>query len=601
MDVKSLLTNCEVSLTDDVPFIKHDAVPFSKVKEQVVQHGGAEELDVYELLHVLFDDFEDDFTLGLSRQQQQEYQLRIRKDRLSKYLAELVWRRHSEHIKAASKVNGATAAVLRLTAKDVHAACDALMQEKNFQLSLLIAQIEQADDAFQDDIVTQISDWRGQNVLSEMSEEIRALYEILAGNTSIAQGKQNVPVEDRASTFAISEKIELDWVQAFSLCLWYGKHKNGDIAEIVAEFQEKLDSNVESATPIHSNGNEDPLWVVLKLFASDSGIRGKGSRTSAGAAKVDKPVLPQALSAMSQSFDSRASFRLHHVLSATLPSVAVDQEKADDLALALAFENSARGNVTGAVYALLHLSDSAKRAAQIKNLLDRHAASMPAPAPSYLPPLWTALRALFQIPAAWIYQAKALYARSSNESLAELHYLVLAKDYAQAHACLLRRVAPQLVIDEDWETLRHVVAKFGENPAQEVDSAVAAIGDEGIGLEWGNGGGVYADFVELMAMVDPSSSNRRDTGQAVNEKQKQKTALLERLMAALTAMNAQFKAETSALGLLELNKDREKLEERAALFEMGNCVARVVDLENADGGGDKVSLSVLCSEALHSG
>ncbi|EXJ64767.1 hypothetical protein A1O7_01105 [Cladophialophora yegresii CBS 114405] len=594
VDVKVLLTDVKVSVKDNVPFIKHDALPFSQVKAHLAQQvGGADELDVYELLHVLFDDYEDEFTTGLSRQQQQEYTSRIRKDRLSKYLADLVWRRHGDRIKAASKINAATAAILQLTAKNVHAACDALMQEENFHLTLLVAQIEQADSAFQADIATQISDWRGQAVISEMSEEIRALYEIVSGNTSIAQGRQNVAVEDRASTFAISEKFELDWIQAFALCLWYGKHKNGDIGEIVADFQTKLTSNLESATPVRTNGSEDPLWVVLRLFASSTSKGNKGSRANAAnaAAKVEKPVLPQALSALSEPWNSQKTCRLHNAIAAALsPDVSIDQEKADALALTLAFEHSTRGNIVEAVYALLHLSDATMRARQIQDLLDRHAASLPAPS-SQSRPLWTALTTAFHIPTTWLYRSKALYARSCNESLAELHCLVLATEYAQAHACLLRRVAPRFVIDEDWEGLSNVLARFGEDAAHKVDAAAATVtasAEQDTSPEWKSGGGVYADFVDLMALIGPARASGQ--GQDTTEKRKNKTALLERLQGGLRELSARFKSGTSSSGSdSDLAKDREKLEERVALREMGRAVARAIELESetdSDSGDD---------------
>ena len=593
MDVETLLRYTEVSLTDNVPCIRHAAMPFSQIKDHVaLQRGSLNELDVYELLHVLFDDYDDEFTVGLSHQQQEEFQARIRKDRLSRYLSELIWRCHGERIKAASKINAATSAIMQLTANNIHAACDALTAEKNFHLTLLVAQMGQADSASQQDISDQISAWRDQNVISEMSEDIRALYGILSGSTTIVQGKHHVPVEDRASTFAISERFELDWIQAFALSLWYGKQKNEDIHMVVADFQDKLNSGLESARPVASNRYEDPLWVVLKIFTSDSGSKG---RTSVTADEVEKPILPQALSALSQSWDSQKTSRLHQAMAVTLPSISIDQEKADDLAMSMAFEQSARGNITAAIYALLHLGDAFKRAHQIKDLLNRHAASLPSPPPgdknqaqSQSSGLWTALTSSLQIPPSWIYHSKALHARSCNESLAELHYLILASEFALAHECLLRRVAPHLVIDEDWETLKDVLTRFGDDAAQSVDVAVAGTG----GTEWKDGGQVYADFVELMVLMDPSTFGRRGSGQDANDKRKNKVAVLSRLQGALTGLNARFKATTSGwgAGVMESNKDRERLEERVALCEMGKAVARVIELENDVGVGQKVSL-----------
>ncbi|OAP59690.1 hypothetical protein AYL99_06988 [Fonsecaea erecta] len=598
--VKSILADAQVVLSDSVPSIKHDAMAFSQAKDRLIQqHCATEELDIYELLHVLFDDYEDEFIQGLNHQQQQDFQPRIRRDRLSKYLSELVWRRHGERIKAASKLDGAAAAILQLTANNIHAACDALMQEKDFHLALLVAQIGQADSAFQQDIEDQISAWRSQGVISEMSEGIRALYEILSGNTSIVQGKQNVPVEDRASTFAISENFGLDWIQAFALCFWYGKHKNGEIHEAVADFQERLHSRLESATPVcGKHEDEDPLWVVLKIFASNVGAsKGRASSKSNASAirHVEKPVLPQALSALSRPWDSWGTFRLHHAIVATIPGISIDRDTSDDLAMSLAFEHSARRDTLGAVYALLHLSDPAQRAAQIRDLFSRHAASLPcAPrignASAGQESLWTAFTASFQIPGPWIHHSKALYARSCNNPLAELNHLLAAGDFCSAHDCLLRRVAPRLAIDEDWDALREVLGWFGNKAEQQVNAAVVGNGVDRSGTEWENGGQVYADFVELMSLMDNSMAPRHGVAEGViHTKLRAKQDLLSRLQRSLTRLNARSQATASAqeLGSSDLNKDREKLEERVALCEMGKMLARILELEIQDGVGEK--------------
>lgn len=603
-DVETLLGDTKINLVDRVPFATHVAVPFSQTKDQLIrrQRGCSEEIDVYELAHVLFDDYEDEFTVGLSRQQQQEFSWRIRKDRLSRYLASLVWARHGEQIKAAeNKQQGSAAAtaVLHLTAKNVKAACDALQQEKDFHLMLLVAQIEQADDGFQDDINDQLAAWERQGIIPEITEEIRALYEILAGNTCLSQGNQNGPVENRAGTFAISEKFGLDWIQAFCLCLWYGRYKNGDIADVVKDFQDKLVTRQESATPVDANGNEDPLWVLLKLFASSSNNAKGGSQGVDN--DTDVPVFPQALASLSGPWDGHKTFRLHHAIAAAIPSVTVDQAKADDLAVSLAFERSVRGDILGATWALLHVTDAGKRLVLIQDLFTRHAAALPEPpndqdhdheqqAKQSPSSLWTGLTASLKVPGSWICRAKALYARSSNRSLAELKLLVLADDFAEAHECLLRRVAPRLVIDEDWRALGAVLAKFGENPETKVDA-----GGHGNGTEWQAGGAVYADFVALVALLGFGSaatgvsglakarSSGNDGGEAAA---KQRKALLQRLQTALVGLKKNAYA-TNAHNK-SLDQDREKLEERVALSEMARAVARALELEEDRSLGGKV-------------
>ncbi|KIW15721.1 hypothetical protein PV08_05771 [Exophiala spinifera] len=555
MSTETLMANTKVKLTEQVPFVHHDTVAFSQGKEQLTQQGAnADEIDVYNFLHVLFDEFDDEFTCGLSRQQQREYLARIRKDRLSKFLAELVWRRHTEKIKYAEKESAVTAALLQLTAHNITAACEMLTREQDFHLSLLVAQIEQGDATFQNDMADQIEAWRQQGVLSEMSEEIRAMYELLAGNTTIAQGKQNVPVEDKASTFALSEKFDLDWVQAFCLCLWYGHQKNGDITDAVAEFANKVSSREESASPVGEDGREDLLWVMLKLFA-----------TSEKPGCVDVPVFPQALSALAQPWNSTHAFQLHHFIAAAVQGVEVDNNKSDDLALSLAFEYSAKGDVVGAIYAVEHIRSSVSRSSHIRELLERHAAVLPS-SPDLdsekaafstqqgQSQVWTDLTTHLKVPVSWICHAKALYARSCTDAHTELTYLILAGEFAEAHECLLKRVAPRLVIDEDWETLQSTLAKFDPNPADKLE----------IGA-WESGGQVYADFVTLIS-----------------------AAAVSILHKALIELNSRFVSRHGET--LALDKDKENLEQRVALCEMGRAVARAIELDEDDGLSSKKSI-----------
>lgn len=547
LDIQSLLAESQTVVTDGVPFVQHNPLPFSQIKERRVREGApVAETDLYELAHVLFDDYEDEFTFDLSRQQKQGFRDRIRKDRLNRFLASLVWTRHGERIRHVEKLDAATAALLHLAAKNVQAACDLLMEAKDFHLMMLVAQIEQADDTFQQDIRDQLDAWREQNIISEMTEEIRALYEVLSGNTTICRGKPNAPTEDRATTFAISEKFELDWLQAFCLSLWYGKEKNSTIEHGVRDFVQKLESREESASPIGEDGSEDPLFVVLKLFASTGVNR-----------DFAEPLIPQALSALSKPWSSQSTFRFHHAIVAAVPEVHVDREKADALATDVAFQCSASGHVAAAVYALLHLQDAGQRAEMVQDLLRRHAAALPPP-PEEDPQgehqsiqLWNTLTLDLKVPPEWIYRAKALLARASNDSFTELRYLILADSFAEAHECLCRRVAPRLVIDEDWETLKQVLASFGDKPEQRVGN-------------WAAGGAIYAGFVSLVIASKHGTKERRNT--------------LERMQKSLSERKTLFAGEGRKSGANGL----EEREERVALSEMGRLVAELLEMEGAN-------------------
>jgi nuclear pore complex protein Nup98-Nup96 len=570
--------SAQISVADGIPVAKHKNVPFSTFCDRMAEKkignmvapGG--EREVYQLAHVLFDEYEDDFSAGLTAQQKKQFAYRIRKDRLTDYWDVLVGRRHYKDIAEAEKRSLEEAALWYLTVHDVTGACNCLMKAKDYHLATLVAQIDQADKVFQEDIKSQIEAWREQSIIPEMSEPIRALYEILAGNTTISIGKSDGPVEDRASTFTISERFGFDWMQAFALCLWYGEHKHGPIEDAVREFAGKLDDRLESAyphpdpqqqasadetnLPAAERNQESPLWVLLKLYAARPGTRQK------------QPVLPQALAPLTKPFDARAAFQLHHSLTAHIPYLSVDTACSDVLAVDLAFQLSAAGFYIGAIYALLHLFNPTERKAAIKDLLVRHAADIPEAISATSTDLsnidpagakWHLLTEELRIPAQWICEAKALFARSQGESHHELNYLVTAELWSQAHACLCRTVAPRAVIDRDWVMLREILGKFGEKP------------EERVGESWRAGGGIYADFVRLVAPAVKEKGKKGNGSEGHIS-----VALIHRLQAALTEMGVRLKkrgGELTAGG-------REELEERVACKEMGRLVAAAMIADN---------------------
>ena len=529
------------------------------------------EREVYQLAHVLFDDYEDEFSDGLTAQQKKQFSNCIRKDRLTDFWDVLVMRRHYKEIAAAEKRSDEEAALWYLSVHDITGACNCLMKAKDYHLATLVAQIDQADEVFQEDIKMQIEAWREQSIIPEMSEAIRALYEILAGNTTISQGKSDGPVEDRASTFTISERFGFDWMQAFALCLWYGKHKQGSIEDAVQEFAEKLHGRLESAYPYPENrqqisasentsfpttdrNQESPLWVLLKLYAA---------RPEAG---QKPPTLPQALAPLTKPFDARAAFQLHHSLAAHISYVRVDTARADALAVDLAFQLSAAGFHVGAAYALMHLLDATHRKTTIKDLLARHASELPDIPPPALAdePFssnsdttvtaeWDLLTAELKIPAEWIWEAKAQFSRSQSQFLDELNFLIAAKLWAEAHTCFCRRVAPRLVIDEDWDTLGDALFKFKGNV------------EEKIGDAWNYGGFIYSQFMLMIGVPRVAARGAKGVDS------ERTSGRIHALQAALTDMGQKLKrrgTDTTAGGA-------EELEERVACKEMGRLVAEV--------------------------
>lgn len=532
---------------------------FSAFCEQITQRdqqGGqtAEsklELETYELAHVLFDKYDDKFSKGLNPSQKSKYADRIRRDRLSEFWASLIQEKRAEQLQSTPSDEHA---ITLLSAHQVHEACYHLSEHGSPRLSTMIAQLDIADDQFHADMEEQLQAWRDQDMISEMSEPIRALYELLAGNTTISQGKSRGPLENCASTFSISERFGLDWMQAFGLCLWYGRAKNGNLEDAVRDFSGKLAAKEESAIPfpdgISEGEQQHPLWVLLQLYAATKG------------AQEETPTLPQALAPLARPFDNRIPFQLHHALVCNIPTLPVSNELADKLAIDLAFQLSASSFYLGAIFSLMHISNPVVREYHMNDLLIRHAAYLPQMLDrkaAEIDKQWQILVEKLRVPATWICRAKGVYFRAMHQSLNELRYLLLGEDWVEAHDCLCRRVAPRAVIEEDWNIIRTMVGRFGDNIKEWVQ-------------DWGTGGGMYDDFVKLIDSDDDKKNSKKGVGE---EGTLERDARIKRLQSALEELGRTFKKRGSDI----MAGGLEELEQRVACQEMAKRVAHVIARE----------------------
>ena len=517
----------KVDLIDGVPFARMQPISMSEVFETVRQNNSLFERFVWRLAMVLFDDLADDYTINLSDAQRTAYADRIRKDRLSSYWERLC----NEDVQKMIEKGPASAeerAIAYLTANKVTEACEALIEGKDFRLAILVAQVG-GDRVMRSDMATQIKEWRRLNVLSEMTEPIRALYELLAGNTCHCEGKKG-PVEDRAKDFTISERFNLSWKQAFGLRLWYGILPEDPIEVSIKKFSDDL-SHHETKKPIphftekekaplwndpDQDDREDLLWGLLKLYASS-----KGTLPPPTLADI---VMPEHTNG--NPFNVRLSFQLYHILSTHFPQQ--DDVKSDRLTWDFAAQLDAAGEWLWAVFALLHLSNAGHRQQALQSIVAHHADQLlTADSPAFV-----TLVTDYQIPSSWIWEAAALYARSIlQDHIREVDYLLKARNWDEAHKTFCRLVAPKAVIEQDWSTLKTLLDGFGI--AKEMVS------------NWPKGGGMYEDFVRLV--------NRGVKGT-------ERRALLRRLVGQLEGVMVE------AVGF----------EERVALGEMSAVVAGIV-------------------------
>ncbi len=503
------------------PFAKAQFTTFQEIASGVSEYTN-DEVSVWELAAILFDEPMLDITSN------QGGDHRARKDRLAH-----MWKRLCRP-SAMKDVSSATSpeekALAQLSANNLVEACDELIQGKDFRLAVLLAQLDGGQD-MREDMAFQVNEWRRLNVLSEITDSIRALYELLSGNTCFSEGKKG-PLEDSAKSFVISERFNLDWRRAFGLRLWYAILTEEPLEVAVKKYAEDLDHH-ENRKPVpifqddqianlwddkNRAHREDVLWGLLKLYAA-----AKGDLAMPTIADI---VMPHNTSG--NPLDCRLSFQLYHALSLRFPSS--DSTEGDRLARDFAAQLDSAGEWIYAIFVLLHLSDPQERQQALQTTLASHAYEIR----DADHPLFKTLTDEFHIPISWIWEAKALYARCvTQDRVDEVWCLLLAGNWAEAHHTICTTVAPRAIIEEDLSTLRQLLDAFRDYKRYISD--------------WMLGGQVYDDFVKLV------------TGKGGRER----VDALKRLSVALPKM---VQSQPGRLGL----------EEMVAVKEMSGVVAQAI-------------------------
>lgn len=436
-------------------------------------------------------------------------------------------------------------ALAQLSANNVVEACGELIQGKNFRLAILLSQID-GGRIMHDDMKFQLQKWRELSLLSEITDPVRALYELLSGNSCLCEGMKG-PLEHRAKSFVISERFGLDWRRAFGLRLWYEISDDDPLEVAVKKYSLDLENEEKKqpapifqdvlTTDLWDDKNrgerEDILWGLLKLYA---------------AIQDESPLPPIADIVMPHNtsgnpLDCRLSFRLYQALSLRFPPS--DPSKGDQLVRDFAAQLDSAGAWMDAMFVLLHLSNHHERQQALQLLLAYHVKNIPDDTSNSS---FTTLTSEFLIPAAWIWEAKALYARCvAQDSAREVQFLLLAGNWAEAHHTMCTTVAPRAIIEEDLANLGQLLNAFHNGKRFVAD--------------WTLGGQVYEDFEKL---ANGASGRER-------------VALLKRLLVSLPKMSQQ-QAVRSSLEEIIAVKDMSWVVAQAVLEEDENKSVRTPNL-----------------------
>lgn len=421
-------------------------------------------------------------------------------------------------------------AMAQLSANNIVEACDELIQGRDFRLAILVAQIG-GGQVMREDMASQVKEWRGLHVLSEVTDPIRALYELLSGNTCFCEGAKG-PLEDNAKSFVISERFGLDWRRAFGLRLWYAISAEEPLEAAVKKYALDLEGHeTKKPVPLFQEAHianlwedknraqrEDVLWGILKLYAA--------AQNNSTLPSIADIVMPH--NTTGNPLGCRLSFQLYQALSLRFPPA--DHSQGDQLARDFAAQLDSIGQWLDAIFVLLHLSDHRERQQSLQLTLAPHAHEIS----DAEHPNFKILTNEFQIPASWIWEAKALHARCiTQNSVLEVQFLLLAGNWAEAHHRMCTTVAPRTIIEEDLITLRQLLDAFRDGKRHVHN--------------WMQGGQVYEDFEKLVNGVIG----------------RERAAVLKRLAKALPR-------------IFQEQARRPSLEEMVAVKEMSGVVAQAI-------------------------
>ncbi|KJZ73198.1 hypothetical protein HIM_07395 [Hirsutella minnesotensis 3608] len=532
----------DINLVDGVPMAKLRATSLQNLfhHEDLNDPANIHEKRVWELASILFDPPSPSSSATGGEQ--------TRRAKLSQFWTDLVEQASSTNIGLAGTSEEKVVACL--AGHRVAEACKYLLEGKNFRLATLVPLLG-TSDAAKREMKEQLKAWYDSKMLSEFSDAVRTIYELLSGNVCVCEGMKSVPVEDRLESFVISKKFGLDWRQSFGLRLWYAINQHESATAAVKSFKEDIGQDKEDLPrpwyieqgirPLWSDKEasrrQDLLWGLLQLYADEH---------------TDLEAILRPENSQLSPLDMRLCWQLGLALTAT-GKVSFGQqaaEKVDASTIAYAVQLTAAGEWLEAVFVLLHLSDPTARAKAVQEHLCRHAGLIgPEMGVNF-----SILKDKFQIPPSWLWEAQALYMRSvKKDASSEVQCLLQAGSFVEAHRVLVQQVAPRAIIQRDYSGLAALIAQF--------DGSQESIND------WAQGGEIYSNFLGLMMC--------RGKGE------KAPAALLEKLLSGLRAMNdnvgeAELEryaavsdmADETARELLKLAKKKQDMELRSRILNL---------------------------------
>ncbi|KAJ0395254.1 hypothetical protein P43SY_005665 [Pythium insidiosum] len=404
-------------------------------------------------------------------------------------------------------------------------AAEAAMACGDFRLSTMIAQTATYEGSdFRTLIADQLAQWTENGTLEFIEEDVVMIYSLLAGSVEVVTAQ-------RAN--------DLTWLMCLALFFWYKRGPAVSLKVALGLYREAVDKQLARA-PVAKAASTTPqkldmLMEVMKLYVDD-------------AVSLCSVLSPSGLKGDDWNGDTRdlhldyeLSWHLHSVLRAV--GYKIDRKWESHVHQNFLRQLDGAGQWKEAVYVSLNISDATERAASCRELLVRNTDLLSAAKEAR-----SVLAERYLVPQPWIEEALAVGAVNQHEYRKEIAHWIAAQRFEEAHACLVRHVAPSCLFSGERAVLLQLLEElelFADQISQWTASCIDALGLIG--------GGLWLEYLRL----------EQQTGLQVG-REAEFLARLMHLAERLTSAAPSTPSTTAALA----TTDREQIVARTALSSM---------------------------------
>ncbi|ANB13427.1 Nup145p [Sugiyamaella lignohabitans] len=429
--------------------------------------ASSDEKELWELASILFDNVHSigleqfEQKLDLAPHVQERIKEQHRRKLLSNWLKRTVSSKVVEDLNVSKFSDPLDNIMIQLSGNLIQDAAFTAANSNNLHLATIIPLLGTDDNGIREDARSQLDDWRQNKAIFQIPTQIRKVFELLSGNTTVS-GEFKASGESVESLY-LSEG--LDWLRAFGLKLWYESNRRVPISQVVESYTQAFTNPTNRvAKPTTSSNQLDVRYRLLRLYGSL------------------KPSLSSVLETVDGPLNFREPWYLYVVLVLSSGLFSdVGSCLGDQLTVNFGSQLENIGLWMEAIFVFTHIRNDTTAKIHIERVLSEHIDET-----DHQLSVRNRLTDEFKIPERYISFSKALKARYQHDYFTESMSLINAGLWEEAHKTIVSKVAPRAVIESNHRIITPLLRSI-VHP----DSIPS----------WGIGGQMYLDYAELVDLV----------------------------------------------------------------------------------------------------